>query len=72
MDKKKKNLILTFFMGVISGFFILPLLSALGVPSFDMVLTSLFGEGNIWAIIFTLLLILLTIFGVGKTIKSNT
>ena len=72
VDKKKKNLILTFLMGVISAIFVLPLLSALGVPSFDTVLNSLFGEGSIWAIVFSLMLILLTIFCVGKTIKNNS
>ncbi|MFJ7826641.1 hypothetical protein [Psychrobacillus sp. NPDC096623] len=43
MDKKKKIFILAFVMGVISTAFALPLLSALGVPSFDVVLTALFG-----------------------------
>jgi len=72
VDKKKKIFILTFVMGIISTAFALPLLSALGVPSFDVVLTSLFGEGNSWALVFSLMLILLVTFGVGKAIKSYT
>lgn len=70
VDKKKKIFILAFVIGVISTAFALPLLSALGVPSFDVVLTALFGEVNSGALVFSLMLILLITFGAGKAIKS--
>ncbi|MFJ5770161.1 hypothetical protein [Psychrobacillus sp. NPDC093180] len=72
MDKKKKIFIFAFVMGVISTAFVIPLLSALGAPSFDVVLTVLFGEGNIWASVFSIILILLITVGAGKAIKSYT
>ncbi|HEY4554451.1 MAG TPA: hypothetical protein VIG80_14760 [Bacillaceae bacterium] len=71
MSNRKKNLILTFLMGVLATAFALPLLSALGVPSFSVVLVALFGEGSSWALVFTLLLILSIALGVGKVIKSS-
>lgn len=57
-------------MGVLATAIGLPLLYGLGVPSFSVVLVALFGEGSIWALFFSLLLILSIAFGVGKIIKS--
>ena len=71
VDRKKKNLILIFVIGMASVLLGLPLLSMLGVPSGDVVLTALFGEGSIWALVFSIMLILLVTFGVGKAIKSS-
>lgn len=53
----KRNIKL-FVTGIITAAIIIPLLTALGVPNFDTLLVSLFGEGNIWAIVFSLLLIM--------------
>lgn len=72
MERKKRNLILTFVISIASVILGLPLLYSLGVPSGDVVLTALFGEGNIWALVFSAMLILLVTFGVGKVIKSST
>ena len=72
MDRKKRNFILTFVISFVSGIFGLPLLYALGVPSGDVVLTALFGEGNIWALLFSVMLILLVTIGVSKVINSST
>lgn len=72
MDRKKKNLILIFVIGFASGLLGLPLLSTLGVPSFDVVLTALFGEGSIWALVFSIMLIFLVTFSVCKVIKRTT
>ncbi|MFJ7667607.1 hypothetical protein ACIQXI_10880 [Lysinibacillus sp. NPDC097195] len=72
MVRKKRNLILTFVISFASVILGLPLLNTLGVPSGDSVLTALFGEGNIWALVFSVMLILLVTFGVGKVIKSST
>ncbi|MEK3953710.1 hypothetical protein [Psychrobacillus sp. FSL K6-1464] len=72
MSKRKNTLILIFVMGVLATAFALPLLSALGVPSFDVGLVALFGEGNIWALVLSLLLILSIALGVGKLINSYT
>ncbi|GIN84434.1 hypothetical protein J6TS2_08200 [Heyndrickxia sporothermodurans] len=63
-------MILTFVMGFFTTAFVLPLISALSVPSFDAILVALFGEGSIWALAFSLLLILLIAFGVRKAIKD--
>lgn len=65
-----KKIFVIFVMGVLTTALALPLLSSLAIPSFDVVLTALFGEGNMWALVFSLMLILLAIFGVGKAIKS--
>ncbi|MGE6259900.1 hypothetical protein ACQKCU_18810 [Heyndrickxia sporothermodurans] len=70
MGKRRKTLILTFVMGFFTTAFVLPLLSALGVPSFDAILVALFGEGSIWSLAFSLLLILLIAFVVRKVIKD--
>jgi hypothetical protein len=72
VERKKRNLILTFVISFASVIFGLPLLYTLGVPSGDVVLTALFGKGNIWALVFSVMLILLVTFGVGKVIKSST
>lgn len=67
MNKKKFAI---FVMGFLTAVLALPLLSSLGVPSFDVVLTALFGEGNIWALVFSLTLILLATFSLRKDLKS--
>ncbi|WNF38343.1 hypothetical protein RJD24_07940 [Bacillaceae bacterium IKA-2] len=73
MDKKikKSNLLLTFLMGVSITLLVLPLLNALGVPTFDIVLVALFGEENIWGIIFSLFLVLIIVFWLVKVVKKN-
>lgn len=70
MGKRRKTLILTFVMGILITAFVLPLLSAFGVPSFNTVLVAIFGEGSIWALAFSLLLILLIVLVVRKVMKS--
>lgn len=70
LSVNRKTAILTFGLGVAATLIVLPLLYALGVPSFEVVLTALFGEGNIWALVFTVLLILLILFSIRKSFKS--
>ncbi|MFJ5770084.1 hypothetical protein [Psychrobacillus sp. NPDC093180] len=72
MSKRKNKMISVFVMGVFATAFALPLLSALGVPTFDVGLVALFGEGSILALVLSLLLILSIVLGVGKVIKSYT
>ncbi|WP_409271601.1 hypothetical protein V1499_18835 [Neobacillus sp. SCS-31] len=72
MSKRKNTLIVTFVMAFLATALALPLLSAFGVPSFNVVLVALFGEGSVWALVLTLLLILSVTLGVGKVIKSST
>lgn len=67
MGKKFFN----FFMGFAVAILVLPLLYALGIPSFDVVLTAMFGEGNPWAFVFSLLLIGLVIFSMIKMSKKE-
>ena len=48
MSTRRKQLLLIFVMGVVISAVILPLTSALGVPSFNVLLVALFGEGSIY------------------------
>ena len=69
LSKRKNTLILTFVIGVLVTALALPLLRALGVPSFDVGLVALFGEENIWALVLSLLLVLSIALGIGKLIN---
>jgi len=70
ISNKKRFLILIFVVSFFSGVLGLRLLlTAMGVPSFDVVLTTLFGEGNPWALVFSITLILLIVFGLSKAIE---
>ena len=66
---KKRVLLLIFIGGVFSAVLGSPILTTIGVPSFDVVLTTLFGEGNPWALVFSITLIFLIIFGLSKMIE---
>ena len=70
MNKRKTSLGMIFVLAVLATSFGVPFLYAIGVPSFDVVLTAIFGEGSIWGIVFSLLLIISIAFGVGKVSKS--
>ena len=65
----KKRVLLFFIGGGFSAVLGSPILTAIGVPSFDVVLTALFGEGNPWALVFSITLIFLIIFGLSKVIE---
>lgn len=71
MEKKKKNYILLFALGIFVALIALPLLSAIGVPSFDVILTAIFGEGNPWAAVFSILLIAVVLFVMNKAINRE-
>ncbi|SDN61642.1 hypothetical protein [Alkalicoccus daliensis] len=71
MDNHKKNYILMFLGGIAAALFILPILQALGVPSFNEVLVSLFGEDNPLALAFSLLLVVIVIFLMVRLIKKD-
>ena len=66
---KKRVLLLIFIGGFFSAVLGSPILTAIGVPSFDVVLTALFGEGNPWALVFSITLIILIIFGLSKIVE---
>ncbi|QNK89577.1 hypothetical protein H7992_07950 [Sporosarcina sp. resist] len=68
---KKKNYVIAFIAGVAVTLFILPLLYALGVLSFDVVLNSLFGKDSILAIIFSLVLIIIILFLLVKYVNKK-
>lgn len=67
MGKKFSN----FIMGFVVAILVLPLLYALGIPSFDVVLNVIFGEGNPWAVVFSVLLIGLVIFSMIRMNKKE-
>lgn len=71
MERNKKNNILLFALGIFVALIALPLLSAIGVPSFDVILKAVFGEGNPWAIVFSILLIAVVLFGMNKAIERE-
>jgi hypothetical protein len=71
MSQQKKSYWLTFFAGVAVTLFILPLLYALGFPTFDVVLVFLFGEVSILAIVFSLVLVIIILFWTFKFAKRN-
>lgn len=71
MAKKKKGVFFTFTMGMVAAFLTWPLLSALGIPSFGVVLIAIFGEGNPWAIVFSILLMVIVVFSVFKEHKRE-
>lgn len=72
MDGKKRNFLFYFVISITATVLGVPLLYAMGIPSFDVVLTALFGEGSIWAIGFSVMLIMLVILGANKVMKSST
>lgn len=71
MSNKKKTLLIS-LAGLATGIFLVPpLLSALGVPGFDALLNSLFGENSLIAVIVSFLLILLVIFMIVRFVKKE-
>lgn len=72
MDGKKRNFLFYFVIGITATVLGVPLLYAMGVPKFDVVLNELFGEGSIWALVFSVMLIMLVILGANKVMKSST
>ncbi|TFE01521.1 hypothetical protein [Jeotgalibacillus salarius] len=70
MSTKKKN-ILYFVGGILTATLILPPLAAMGVPSFDVVLTVMFGEGNPLAIVFSIVLIAAVLFVMSRLAGGN-
>ena len=70
VKKRKTSLGMIFVLAVLATSFGLPFLYAIGVPSFDVVLTALFGEGSIWGVVISLMLIISIALGVGKVSKS--
>ncbi|WP_341962001.1 hypothetical protein NM897_02420 [Planococcus maritimus] len=50
MSENRKTAILVFGLGLVATLLALPFLYALGLPSFEVVLMGLFGEGNPWAL----------------------
>ncbi|WP_026671921.1 hypothetical protein [Alkalihalobacterium bogoriense] len=72
MDKKKKNYWFTFFAGIVVALFIIPLLYALGVPTFDIVLENLFGENTIFPAVFSMIVVVLILFLVIKNHNKDS
>lgn len=58
MDKKSWKYVI---LGLLIGLFVLPLLSYFGVPTYVDFLTAVFGENNLWGIVFSLGILILYI-----------
>ncbi|MBP3953518.1 hypothetical protein [Bacillus suaedae] len=71
MTMKKNNLFLLFLAGLSIPLLILPLLKMLGVPTYDVVLVELFGEGSKFAILFSLVLVSIIVLGLMKVVKRK-
>lgn len=71
MRVNRKAAILLFGSGFVATLLALPFLYALGIPSFEVVLTGLFGEGNSWALVFTIVLVALLLYGIRKSFNSS-
>lgn len=65
-----KILIIT-ILGVLAGFLLFGVARYFGLPTFETFLTAAFGENNIWAVIFSLVLILLIVFMIFRS-KGKT
>lgn len=61
-----KILIIT-ILGVLAGFLLFGVARYFGLPTFETFLTAAFGENNIWAVIFSLVLILLIVFMIFRS-----
>lgn len=66
-----KKFLIVFGLGIIAGLFLLSIMRTLGLPTFETFLTSVFGEGNIWALVFSALLILLIIIDLFKVVRKT-
>ncbi len=71
MSENRKTAILVFGLGLVATLLALPFLYALGLPSFEVVLMGLFGEGNAWALVFTIVLVALLLYGIRKSFNSS-
>lgn len=58
-------------LGVLTGFLLLGVARYFGLPTFETFLTAAFGENNIWAVIFSLALVLLIVFMIFRS-KGKT
>lgn len=60
-----------FVLGFMLTILIMPLLSKVGIPSYDLFLTAVFGERNVWALVFTGILLVLFLVGMRKWEKTS-
>lgn len=65
LNKQNNKLLLTLVLGFLAGLFMFPT----GL-SFDVLLVSLFGEGSVWALPFSLLVVATIVFVVRKSISK--
>lgn len=66
-----KKFLIVFVLGIIAGLFLISIMRTLGLPTFETFLTVMFGEDNIWALIFSALLILLITIGLFKVVRKT-
>ncbi|MGG0642566.1 hypothetical protein ABE021_01305 [Sporosarcina gallistercoris] len=69
MIKRFRNMSL-FVIGLLATAIGLPVLNATALPSFDVVLYSMFGEGSISALLFAALLIGMVLLCMKKLVES--
>lgn len=70
--KLLKSKILLFLSGVLIVLFVLPLLQYMGVPSYAVILESIFGDQKVFGLLFTALLLSVIVFGLYKYEKKTS
>lgn len=67
----KKKSVIYFLLGFATSAIILPMLESLGVPTFNTVLKSLFGDNKAAALLFSVVLVAVVLFGLIAFSKSK-
>lgn len=68
---RTKKFLILFGLGMLTGILLLTFMRTLGLPTFETFLTAVFGEDNIWALVFSALLILLILISMFKMMKKT-
>jgi len=68
---ESKKFLINFALGFVAGILLLSIMRLLGLPTIETFLTAVFGEDNIWALVFSVLMILLVMIGIIKIVDKK-
>ena len=68
---ESKKFLINFALGFVAGILLLSIMRLLGLPTFETFLTAVFGEDNIWAMVFSVLMIMLVMIGIIKIVDKK-